>query len=143
MIWFNASSLMLTLYFPNPYSELCKACRIIFFMLPKENRITKNAEFSKIYKKGEFFKTKLIHFKYFKTNLPQTRVGFVIGLKVSKSAVKRNQLKRWMREVFRLNLDKIKSGFDIAVIAKPGAIDMKHKDVERDIMFFLKKVKLM
>ncbi|MBU1180165.1 ribonuclease P protein component [Patescibacteria group bacterium] len=111
-------------------------------MLPKENRITKNAEFQKIYKKGEFFATKLIHFKYLKTGLPRTRVGFVIGLKVSKRAVKRNKLKRQMRAVFLLNLEKITPGFDIAVIAKPGAVELEYEEVEKNIQYFLNKAKL-
>ena len=112
------------------------------FMLPKENRITKNAEFQRIYKKGEFFGTKLIHFKYLRNNLPNTRVGFVIGLKVSKSAVKRNLLKRRMRAIFQLNLDKVKLGYDIAVIVKPGAVEMEYEDIERDMLFALKKMGL-
>ena len=112
-------------------------------MLPKENRITKDKEFQKVYRKGEFFGTKLIHFKYMRNNLPNTRVGFVIGKKVHKSAVRRNLLKRRMRAVFRLNLAKIKPGYDIAVIAKPGAIELDYEEIEKNLLFALKKIKLM
>lgn len=115
----------------------------MYFVLPKENRITKNIEFQRIYKKGEFFATKLIHFKYLNNNLPLTRVGFVISTKVSKSAVKRNKIKRVIREVFRLNLDKIKKGMDIVVIVKPGAIELERTDIEKNVLFFLKKAKLL
>jgi len=113
------------------------------FVLPKENRLKKNAEFQSVYKKGDFFGTKLINFKYKKNGLPYTRVGFVVSTKISKSAVKRNGLKRMICEIFRLNLDKIKAEYDIVVITKPGITDLKHKDIEKDVMFFLKKTKLM
>lgn len=112
-------------------------------MLPKENRLKLDKDFKRVYKKGEFFATKLIHFKYLKTNLPHTRVGFVVGLKVYKKAYKRNLLKRRMRAVFNLNLDKIKHGFDIVVIAKPGSADMEYGEIEKNIKYFLEKTRLL
>jgi len=111
-------------------------------MLPKENRLTKNTDFQAVYKKGKFFGTKLIHFKYMKNSLPNTRVGFVIGTKVSKSAVKRNKIKRQMRDIFRLKLDNIKKGYDIAVIVKPGAIDMDYDEIVKNIDWALSKIGL-
>jgi ribonuclease P protein component len=96
-------------------------------MLPKENRLKKTRDFDMIFKKGLFFGTKFINFKYINNNLPHTRVGFVVGLKVSKRATRRNTLKRRMREVVRLNLGKIKAGFDISIIAKPGAAELDYR----------------
>lgn len=112
-------------------------------MLPKENRLKKNAEFQAVYKKGEFFGTKFINFKYKKNGLPHTRVGFVVSTKISKSAVKRNHLKRMIREVFRLNLDKIVPGFDVSVITRPGVLDLEPGEIEKSVLFFLKKTKLL
>jgi len=109
-------------------------------MLPKENRLTKNTDFQAVYKKGKFFGTKLIHFKYMKNGLPNTRVGFVVGTKVSKSAVKRNKIKRQIREVFRLKLDNIVKGYDIAVIVKPGATEMEYEEIEKNIIWALGKI---
>lgn len=112
-------------------------------MLPKENRLKKTRDFDAIFKKGQFFGTKFINFKYINNNLPHTRVGFVVGTKVSKLATRRNTLKRRMREVVRLNMDKIKAGFDISIIAKPGATDLGYEEIERNILFALRKMGLL
>lgn len=111
-------------------------------MLPKENRLQKTRDFDVVFKKGRFFGTKFLSLKYMENGLTATRVGFVVSTKVSKSAVKRNRLKRQMREIFRLNLDKIKPGVDISVIAKPGATELEYGEIERDILFALKKTGL-
>ena len=111
-------------------------------MLPKENRLQKTRDFDVVFKKGRFFGTKFLSLKYMENGLAHTRVGFVISTKISKSAVKRNRLKRQMREIFRLNLDKIKSGVDISVIAKPGATELDYMELEKDILWVLKKVGL-
>ncbi len=111
-------------------------------MLPKENRLTKSRDFDAVYKKGRFFGTKFFGLKYMENGLAATRAGFVVSTKISKSAVKRNRLKRQMREVFRLNLDKIKPGMDISIITKPGAAGMEYNDIERDLLFALKKAGL-
>lgn len=111
-------------------------------MLPKENRLTKTRDFDNVFKKGRFFGTKFLSFKYATNSFPDTRVGFVVSTKVSKSAVKRNRLKRRMREVIRLNLAKIESGYDISIISKPGAAEMEYGEIERDLLFALGKIGL-
>ncbi|MFA5133330.1 MAG: ribonuclease P protein component [Patescibacteria group bacterium] len=112
-------------------------------MLPQENRLKKTRDFDLIWKKGQFFGTKFITFKYMKNSLPHTRVGFVVGTKVSKLATRRNKLKRQMREIIRLNLDKIKPGYDISITARPGATQMEYEEVEKNLLFALKKAGLM
>lgn len=111
-------------------------------VLPKENRLKKTRNFDAIFKKGRFFGTKFINFKYINNNLPHTRVGFVVGTKVSKLATRRNTLKRRMREVIRLNIDKIKAGFDLSITAKPGATDLGYEEIEKNLLWALGKMGL-
>ncbi len=111
-------------------------------MLPKENRLKKSTDFDKIYKKRQFFGTKFINFNFFENSLPVARAGFVVSTKVSKSSAKRNLLKRRMREVVRLNLAKIKPGFDIIISAKPGASGMEYGEIEQNILWALRKAGL-
>ena len=69
------------------------------------------------------------------------KIGFVVGLKVSKKAVDRNLLKRRMREVVRLLLadNKIRVGFMVALIAKPNMLGLDYKEIEASVLSVLKK----
>ncbi len=46
--------------------------------------------------------------------LPHARLGLVVGKKTDKRAVRRNYIKRLVRESFRLNADQL-SGLDLVV----------------------------
>ena len=75
-------------------------------MLPKQYRLKKRSAFTATYKTG-----KVIHQKGItvfigknKKNDQPTKVGFVVSKKIHKRAVKRNRIKRLMRECYRLLL---------------------------------------
>ena len=69
----------------------------------------------------------------------------MVGLKVSKKAVDRNRLKRQIREVVRLLLKegKIKSGFMVALVAKPEMLGAEYKIVEKEVLDIFKKGNLL
>ena len=69
------------------------------------------------------------------------KIGFVVSTKISKSAVKRNRVKRQMREVVRLLLKdgQVKSGFMIAILAKENILGKEYSEIERSIMDVLRR----
>lgn len=73
-------------------------------MLPKEYRLKKRSAFTATYKSGKVFhKDGITVFAgKEKENDTPTRVGFVVSKKTHKRAVKRNRIKRLMRESYRL-----------------------------------------
>ncbi len=96
-------------------------------MLPVENRLKKKKDFENVFKNGYGCKQNFLYLKIVKNNLEPSRFGFVIGLKFSKSAVKRNKIKRWLRELVRINIQDIEKGLDCVVVVLPG---FKAKDFQ-------------
>lgn len=80
--------------------------------------------------------------KYIKTDL---LIGFAVGKKVHKSAVKRNRIKRQMREVVRsfLKENRIKAGAMLLFIAKPEILEKEYSIIERSILDTLRKARLL
>ncbi len=93
-------------------------------MLPQKNRLTKKEDFAKVYRQGLFFSEGEVSLKLVKNNLSESRFGFPIEKKYFKLATERNRTKRILRETVRLNLNKIRKGFDVAVFCrKKGKIE--------------------
>ena len=73
-------------------------------MLPKQERLTRNSEFVYVYSRKRSVANSLL--VLYVTNPKRdvsvpTRVGFIVGKKVHKHAVKRNRAKRLIREVYK------------------------------------------
>ncbi|NQU83717.1 MAG: ribonuclease P protein component [Parcubacteria group bacterium] len=111
-------------------------------MLPKEHRLSKSKEIEKVYKNGKSFFSKNLGVKTLQNNLEQSRFTVVVGLKVSKKATKRNRVKRQLREILRLNVEKITPGFDVMIIALPAILDKDYNELEKDLSDAFKKLKL-
>lgn len=112
-------------------------------MLPKTHRLTKEEDFERVYKRGKFFAQDFLMCKILENNLEVSRFGIVVGVKISKKATKRNQVKRRLREVIRLKLDKMKKGFDIVIMVKPEIVDKEYQEIDKAVIRLFKKVRLL
>ena len=72
-----------------------------------------------------------------------SRFGFMISTKTASSAVLRNRLKRQLSEIIRLNIKKIKTGYDIVLIIKRPAVEKKQSELAVDLMGLLAKSRLL
>jgi ribonuclease P protein component len=97
-------------------------------MLPYKNRLIKRKDFEIVHRKGIFYSSGNIFLKIRENNIQETRIGVVIGLKFSKKATERNQVKRVLREYFRNRIREIKRGYDIIIMARKDA-----KERPRDV----------
>lgn len=107
-------------------------------MLTRKYRITHSVDFDHLFQKGDLRNNPLFYLKFASNNLTYSRFGFVVGVKLFKKAVKRNRVKRLMREVIRLNLAKIRDGRDMIIGAKSSQLyGMKYREMERLLLSFL------
>jgi ribonuclease P protein component len=70
-------------------------------------------------------------------NLPFSRFGIVVSAKVSKSAVKRNRIKRIIYDFIRLNNLHKSVGKDAVIIVFPPAAKLERKGIERELKLIL------
>lgn len=112
-------------------------------MLAKLNRIRKKKDFEIIFKNGQGFKNRFLALKTIKNNLPESRFGFVISKKISPKAVVRNKIRRRISEAIRLDLEKIKKGLDIMLIAFPGIEKNNFSETKELVENIFEKAKLL
>jgi ribonuclease P protein component len=95
--------------------------------LPKQYRLTRTGEFSKVYQHGKQASTRHLVVKVLEMpeQLPPScsRFGITISQKVSKRAVARNRLKRQIRAVIQSLLPRLKSGLWIVVVLRSPAVE--------------------
>ena len=107
-------------------------------MLPKDYRLKKRSAFSATYKTGKTIHKDgvTVFVGKEKTNEFPTRVGFVVSKKIHKRAVKRNRIKRLMRESYRL---LIKEGavpdkyISLIFVASSKLLNKSFKEVDDSI----------
>ena len=116
-------------------------------MLKKQNRLKSKKAFSATYKNNNVVKTNLIVLYAGKIKIDKncpTRVGFVVSKKVHKRAVKRNKIKRLMRENIRLILKKDKSVINeyqsLIFSATDGIVDKNYEEISKSILILLEKL---
>ena len=102
------------------------------FTFKRKERIRKSSEFRLIYQKGNIKGS--LHFKIaiLANDLQWSRLGLTISKKIG-NAVKRNYIKRRLREYFRLHKECLSGSFDIIVTAKSGAAKLKSADIYREL----------
>ncbi|OPY07876.1 MAG: Ribonuclease P protein component [Syntrophus sp. PtaB.Bin001] len=107
--------------------------------LKKNERIRKRKNYLQIYQCGKRTFSKHFTVITFKNDLGILRLGTTVTKKIG-NAVKRNRIKRLIREFFRLNKDRFKaSSQDIVIIAKGNTSSMKYADVCSELGVLLLK----
>jgi len=111
-------------------------------MLTKTNRLRKEKDFEKLFKKGKSFKNGFLILKIVENDSKESRFGFIVSQKVSKTATLRNKVKRRLRDIIQQNVANIKKGTDVALIALPGLEKKSFLETKESLNVLLKKANL-
>lgn len=106
---------------------------------PPERRVLRRVEFLRAQKGGR--RHHAAHFTvilFDRGDAALPRLGLVTSRKVG-NAVRRNRIRRVIRELFRVEMDRFPSGQDVVVIAKDGAAALDSAAIRDEIHAALAK----
>lgn len=114
-------------------------------MLPKKYRLKKRVAFNATYKINDsfYYGGITVFCGKIKENNTPTKVGFVVSKKIHKRAVKRNRIKRLMRESYRLLLKENKADskhLSLIFVASSKLLNKDFKQVKISIEKLVSKI---
>ena len=103
--------------------------------------LTKNYEFKRLYNKGKSAASKYVVIYYIKTGKPENRLGITVSTKLG-GAVKRNRIRRRLKEIYRLNEDSLRKGHNIVIVARMMSRNADWKELQSSVLFLFGKLGL-
>lgn len=95
--------------------------------------LKENREFRRLYSKGRSKASSRLVLYCRKNRLGKNRIGITVSAKLG-CAVKRNRIRRRMREVYRLNEERFEPGNDIVIVVRGRAMDSGFDDLTRSFL---------
>ncbi len=106
--------------------------------LPKSDLITRPWEYEAVYRRGKRVRGKHCSLICLSTDRERNRLG--ISIHGVKKAVKRNRIKRIIREFYRLNRAALPAATDMVFTVREGFSPNSPEEVKQAIFTLLKKI---
>ena len=104
--------------------------------------LKKNQEFKKVYASSCSCANRQLVGYFLKNQMPENRIGISVSKKVGNSVV-RHRLKRLVKEAYRLNQSKIKTGYDIVIVIRSDAKEKNYWEIEASLLHLLRLRKML
>ena len=104
--------------------------------------IKQNYEFRRLYSKGKSCANAYLVVYCRKNGLDHNRLGLTASVKLGHAVV-RNRARRRLREVYRLNGDKLAVGYDILVVARGRTVTASFQELTAAYLRLAKKLSLL
>ena len=103
----------------------------------KENRV-----FRRLYAKGKSAVGSGMVLYCRRNGGKENRLGITTGTKLGHAVV-RNRVRRRLREIYRLNEDRLRPGYDIVVVARGRAVHSRFDELQKQFLRLASKVGLL
>jgi ribonuclease P protein component len=111
--------------------------------LPKIHRLRARKDFAQVFRKGIYARSDRLILRAISSPLPApSQLGVTISKKVSKKAVVRNRIKRFIKRAFRELLPTINPNWKIVVVVLPTAKECQYEFFLRQLEQLLTKVEI-
>lgn len=99
-----------------------------------------NYEFSRVYKRGRYLTGNfvVVHFLKRKGQSGKNRLGVTVSRNVSGS-VRRNRIKRLIRESYRLMEDELSTGYDLIITGRQKDVPPTFVQLDRELGKILRR----
>lgn len=103
--------------------------------------IKSNIDFQTVYTQGISYANKVLVMYLIKKEEDGNRLGISVSKKIGNSVV-RHRYTRILREIFRLNHDKILQGYDIILVVRNGIKECGYDAIEQAYFHLCKRHKI-
>ena len=110
--------------------------------MKKTTSLKENHLFRRAYNRGRSAADGRLALYVRRNGRKNNRLGLTVSTKVG-CAVVRNRIRRRLREIYRLNEDKLASGADVVVVARARAAESGYHQLERSFLRLADKLELL
>ena len=104
--------------------------------------LKKNSDFRRLYSKGKSAVTPYLVVYCRGNGRAVNRIGFTVSSKLGHAVV-RNRVRRQLREIYRLNSDRLKSGRDLIIVARSRCVNGNYRKMEASFLTACEKLGLL
>jgi len=104
--------------------------------------LTRNHEFKRLYSKGKSSASQCAVVYCRRNGRLGNRLGITVSTKLG-CAVRRNRIRRRLKEVYRLNEKNLFTGYDIVIIARMRSLTIRFSELESSVLSLFRKLRIM
>ncbi|MDP8974457.1 MAG: ribonuclease P protein component [Actinomycetota bacterium] len=105
----------------------------------KSTSLTASPEFERVYRKGSVYRGRLFSVHALPNTIGKPRLGLSVSKKVG-TAVRRNKVRRRLKEVFRSSAEKLPGDLDFVVSARPAAAEATFEELNEEFLRSLRRL---
>jgi ribonuclease P protein component len=102
------------------------------------NGLKKNSEFQRVYGRRKSYANSYLIMYIAPNHSEVSKIGISASKKIGNSIV-RHHVSRLIREAYRLNKEQLAGGFDIVIVARPAAAEVRFHEIEESYLKLLER----
>ena len=104
--------------------------------------LKRNSDFRRAYSRGKSAAGRYVAVYCRRNGSAGNRLGITVGTKVGKAVV-RNRIRRRLREIYRLSLPEMRTGYDIVIVARSKSVGAEYRQLEASFLHACGKLGLL